>query len=402
MTPPPSLTSPEMAPVWEAIRERLESRGLDNRGRVRLPPLPQRARLAVTTLLGRTPSTQIDLGQIERALIDLEVGSDLPTALRNLGFTPSLERVQRRATRLERTEALAAARHTASNWSEEWAAAWIDDVVRAGLLSRLNARDAASRVEYVRQVLDHLDMSSPEQSISRTDLAAQVLGSSHALDTGTALEAMVSRALERRYPAREAGEDVWELAGVHTDQVSGAALTWALPILPNSGLHGLATSAARARIPVHLTRYALAAHPVHVEAGTTVLVAENPRVVEAAAQRESTIPVITTNGNPSAAVRLLVDQLLHAGAHLRYHGDFDAPGLAICARMHQLGLQPWRMDAHDYTAAVQAASTDGVELPAETRPIGATPWDPRLRDAMEELGRIVHEERLLDDLFQID
>lgn len=402
MTPPPSLTSPEMAPVWEAIRERLESRGLDNRGRVRLPPLTQRARLAVTTLLGRAPTSQIDLGQIERALIDLEVGSDLPTALRNLGFAPSLERAQRRATRLERTEALAAARRAASNWSEEWAAAWIDDVVRAGLLGRLDARDAVSRVEYVRQVLDQLDRSSPEQSISRTDLAAQVLGSSHALDTGTALEAMVSRALERRYPAREPGEDVWELAGVHTDQVSGAALTWALPILPNSGLHGLATSAARARIPVHLTRYALAAHPVHVEAGTTVLVAENPRVVESAVQRESTIPVITTNGNPSAAVRLLIDQLLHAGAHLRYHGDFDAPGLAICARMLQLGLQPWRMDTDGYETAVKAALADGVELPTETRPIGATPWDPRLRGAMEELGRIVHEERLLEDLFQVD
>lgn len=381
-----------------AVRERLESRGLNNRGRVRLPPLAQQARLAMTALLGRVPSTQIDLGQIERALIDLEVGSDLPTALHNLGFDPSPERAQRRATRLERAEALTAARRVTSSWPEEWGAAWIDDVIRAGLLSRLDDRRAVAQVESVRKVLDQLDKSSPDQSISRTDLAAQVLGSSHALDTGTTLEAMVSRALGRQYPDREAGEDIWELAGVHTDQVSGAALTWALPILPSSGLHALAASAARARVPVHLTRYALAAHPVHVKAGTTVLVAENPRVVEAAAQRESTLPVITTNGNPSAAVRLLVDQLVQAGAHLLYHGDFDAPGLAICARMHQLGLQPWRMDTDDYKAAVTAALADGVELPAETRPIGATPWDPGLQGAMEELGRIVHEERLLDDL----
>lgn len=391
-----------MAPVWEAIQERLESRGLDNRGRVRLPPLPQQARLALTTLLGRAPTTQVDLGLIERALIDLEVGPDLPTAMRNLGFAPSLERAQRRAARLQRTEALAAARRATSSWPTEWGDEWIDDVIRAGLLSRLDARQAVAQVESVRRVLDQLDESSPDRSISRTDLGALVLGSSHALDAGTALEAMVSRALALEYAGCEAGEDVWELAGVHTDQVSGAALTWALPILPTSGLHALAASAAQAGVPVHLTRYALTSHPLRVKAGTTVLVAENPRVVEAAAQRGSTRPVITTNGNPSAAVRLLVDQLLDSRAHLLYHGDFDAPGLAICARMQQIGLHPWRMDTDNYESAVTRALADGVELPMETRPIGATPWDPDLKNAMEELGRIVHEERLLDDLLEDD
>jgi uncharacterized protein (TIGR02679 family) len=402
VTPLPSLTSPEMAPVWEAIRDRLESRGLDNRGRVRLPPLPQQARLAMTTLLGRAPTTQVDLGLIERALIDLEVGSDLPAAMRNLGYAPSLERAQRRTERLRRTEALAAARGATRSWPEAWGDEWIDDVIRAGLLSRLDTQQAVTQVHSVRRVLDQLDESSPDRSISRTDLAALVLGSSHALDAGTALEAMMSRALTRKYTDCEAGEDVWELAGVHTDQVSGAALTWALPILPTSGLHALAAAAARARVPVHLTRSALTAHPVHVKAGTTVLVAENPRVVEAAAQWGSTCPVITTNGNPSAAVRLLLDQLLDSSAHLLYHGDFDAPGLAICARMQQIGLHPWRMDTDNYKSAVAAALADGVELPAETRPVGSTPWDPSLQVALTETGRIVHEERLLNDLLEVD
>ena len=77
---------------------------------------------------------------------------------------------------------------------------------------------------------------------------------------------------------------------------------------------------------------------------------------------------------------------------------FDAPGLAICARLHHLGLQPWRMDVASYRAAVEAAVAAGVELPVETRPVGPTPWDPALRDAVAEVGCIVHEERLLDDL----
>ena len=353
-------------------------------------------------LLGRHPTTWVDLGSMERALIELEVGPDLPTALRNLGFAPSPDRAQRRAARLERTEALAAARSAVSSWPEEWAAGWIDDVVRAGSLSGLDARQAVTQVESVRRLLDELDLSSSERSISRTDLAAQVLGSSHALDAGTALEAMVSRALAHEYVEREAADDAWELAGVHSDQVSGAALTWALPVLPTSGLHPLVAAAADTHVPVHLTRYALASHPVHVEAGTTILVSENPRVVEAAAQRGSMRGTITTNGNPSAAVRLPIDQVLGCGARLLYHGDFDAPGLAICARMHHAGLHPWRMDTHHYEAAVEMALADGVVLPVETRRVGATPWDPALESAMERAGRIVHEERLLDDIFGDD
>ena len=68
--------------------------------------------------------------------------------------------------------------------------------------------------------------------------------------------------------------------------------------------------------------------------------------------------------------------------------------------MLQLGLQPWRMDTDDYETAVKAALADGVELPTETRPVGPTPWDPPLQVALTETGRIVHEERLLDDLLQ--
>jgi hypothetical protein len=60
------------------------------------------------------------------------------------------------------------------------------------------------------------------------------------------------------------------------------------------------------------------------------------------------------------------------------------------------------MDTHHYEAAVEMALADGVVLPVETRRVGATPWDPALESAMERAGRIVHEERLLDDIFGDD
>jgi len=148
-------------------------------------------------------------------------------------------------------------------------------------------------------------------------------------------------------------------------------------------------------LPVHLTQFALRCHPVEVPRGTDILVVENPRVVEAAAQLGVATAVVATNGNPSGAVRLLVDQLLTAGASLRYHGDMDAAGLAICGRMAALGLAPWRMGTADYHAALAAAGADGVELPVDPAAAPPTPWDPALQATFDQHRLVVHEERLL-------
>lgn len=90
--------------------------------------------------------------------------------------------------------------------------------------------------------------------------------------------------------------------------------------------------------------------------------------------------------------------MLGCGAHLRYHGDFDVAGLAICARMFRLGLQPWRMSVTDYLEAIDTARKDGIVLPVDEAPPGPTPWDPDLRAVFRQHRLIVHEERLLDEL----
>jgi uncharacterized protein (TIGR02679 family) len=247
-------------------------------------------------------------------------------------------------------------------------------------------------------VLDHLD-EAQAAPMSRVDLAAKVLGSSHALDTGTREEAAVARALVYMLGPAE-HRDLWAQAGVHLDLTSVPVLTWGLPLTDESGLACMTTEAAHAGIPLHLSRFALERYPVKVKPGSRILAVENPRIVEAAAQRRTDVSVVCTNGNPGSAVLLLLGQLRNERADLRYHGDFDAAGLAICERMMRFGLTPWRMDATDYQAALAIADTRGEALTKEKRAPGPTPWDPALQQLFERERRIVHEERLLPSLLE--
>ena len=285
------------------------------------------------------------------------------------------------------------ARAAVRRWPEAWAPEWIDGVIRAGLLRDFDADQALTLLRQVRSVLDYLEQDRPAL-VSRVDLAARVLGSAHALDTGTRVEAAVARALAFRLGAADSRE-LWTQAGVHFDLTSAPVLTWRLPLSDECALAPLAAAALQAGIPLHLSRFALDAYPTVVRRGTDILVVENPRVVEAAAQSRSSTPIISTNGQPSSTVLLLLAQLLAAGAELRYHGDFDVPGFAICARLAGLGLAPWRMGTSDYRAALATADAEGTVLPIDANAPGPTPWDPELERAFDRERRIVHQERLL-------
>ena len=400
MSVPPSLLSAELEGLWARVRERLEAAGVGSRGRLRLPELSSQARLALQGLLGRPPRASVDLGALEAALIRLGVGHDLASALAEFGQPVSQERAARRAARAERREAHAAARKEAGRWPEPWAAEWIDDVIRAGLLRGFDREQAGALLHQVRRILDRLELDRNRHArTSRVDLAAQLLGSAHALDTGTRLEAAIARALRFQLGPAE-GRELWEQAGIHLDLTSAPVLTWGLPLNQGCSLSPLAAAATRAGVPLHLSRFALERHPAAVSQGVRLLVVENPRIVEAAAQARSPTPVISTHGQPASSVLLLLEQLREAGAELRYHGDFDAAGLAICERMTRLGLRPWRMNASDYCGALAAAETEGAELPLDMHPAGPTPWDPGLRGVFEWERRIVHQERLLPELIQ--
>ncbi len=398
MTAPASLRLRELDPLWARVRVRLEARGPGCRGRVPLPELSSSGRLALKTLLGRPLGKTVDLAAVEAGLARLGIGEDLALALSKLGHDVSGEAARRRANRAERKEVRNTARGIACKWPEPWARKWIDEVIRAGILRGFDHEQARELLREVRAVVDHLEQDRPA-SISRVDLAARVLGSAHALDNGTRVEAAVARAIA--FKLGPAGRrDLWAQAGVHFDLTSVPVLTWRLPLTDTCGLSHVAASALDAGIPLHLSRFALEAHPLDVASGSRILVVENPRIVEAAAQRQTPTPIVSTNGSPSSTVLLLLTQLLEAGADLRYHGDFDTAGFAICERMMRLGLAPWRMSAADYRAALAAADVEGAVLPRETLAPGATPWDPALQEEFGEERRIVHQERLLPGLIE--
>ena len=390
-----------MAPLWEAVRNRLERRGIDNRGRIVVPPLAAEARLALGALVQRQPSSQLNLAQLEDGLRRLEVGNELAQALSTLGYPVSPQPAQRRADAAAGRDARGAAREEAARWPEPWAAEWIDSVVRAGVVRGLDAERATELVRRARLVIDTIENEpSPATAPrSRVDLAATVLGDAHALDTGSRLEVAVARALARRLDATDA-RSLWEAAGVHLDLTSAPVLTWNLLLDPRSGLAPLVGAATSAGVALHLSRMALSAHPAEVVAGAEVLVVENPRVVEAAAQARSLRSLVSANGSPSAATQLLVHQLVESGAGVLYHGDFDAAGLTLCARMVDLGVTPWRMTAEHYLSALHAADADDVDLPLDLSTPPPTPWDPALGEAFAIERRVVHEERLLAELIE--
>ena len=116
---------------------------------------------------------------------------------------------------------------------------------------------------------------------------------------------------------------------------------------------------------------------------------ENPQVLQRLAAADVDRPLACTSGNPAAAGSLLLRR-----AVVRYHGDFDWPGIAIARRIIDQGAQPWRLGCADYCEAVE-------RLPAGRRLMltgraETTPWDSGLSPAMMAANVAVHEEAIVD------
>lgn len=403
---------------------------------MRRPDLDPVSELTLRSLLGHAYK-RLDLGRLEDVLVERLIGRDLDDALTRLGHPPSKEAARRRMARTRLADARSALRDAVAPWPESWAQDWADAVIRAGLHGGLDADDVKAVAHDVRQLLDYLDQraasrprSAPRSGggpdlegfpgpptddrpdgvdatrevaspfVSRTDLAAALFGSAHALDPGLRQTAFVTRALRLHVGEDLSGRELWEAAGVQADRVSAPALVWAVPATGRSALAELLRSAAASGLPLHANLLALHRHPVSVPADTPVLAVENPRLVEAAAERGLACCVVATNGNPATAVTTLLDQMRASGATVWYHGDFDAAGLAICRRMHDFGCRPWRMDAEDYEEAVSRAERDGVRLDRDSRACGPTPWDSALEELFGTRRLIVHEEFVLDGVLE--
>lgn len=397
---PDSLRAEELNLLWQKVRQRLDNYGTDRRGRLQLPLLSDSAALTVTSLLDGNRTSTIDLAVLEKALCDCGVGDDLDSALLHLGFAPNPERAATRAASEQRRTARDSVVSEIDGWNEPWSERLAEWLFRSGVMAHADATTAVERVQSVRRLMDYITQN--DEMLARNDLAVKLYGSAHALDDSTPLERCARRALWHMldesidYRQRRL---VWNAAGITTDRVSTPVLTWQLPLQANTSLGKLCAAAQEARVPLHLSLHALTENEIVCRQYTKpVLVVENPRLVEVAAERQLSQSVIAANGNPASSVTTLVQAMVDQGVVLRYHGDFDAAGISICRRMMAMGCKPWRMNKEDYEAALQKAQSMSLQLPEDETPCGETPWDPTLQHSMRALKKVVHEEFLIDEL----
>lgn len=398
------VRDPGLAPVWTTVRDRLERNGIEPRGTVTVSGLDREQRHAVSGLLGRPvvrSTVRVDLEGLDRLVRARAGAAGLVELVQRLDG-PLRDRVAERSAGAAAQQAPFGAART---WLAEhptaaaaaWAEPWLDDLRRSGLLTRAGRQGTAPTV--VVRALDVCEAVLTDPApVARTVLAARVAGDAHALDDGTVLAQLVLRAL-----ARVAGEDVprtaaarralWERHGVSADALSSTCLVLGLRPFGASPLARRLGDAAAAGDPVHVTAWDLGRGDLRVAAGTWVLVCENPRVLEAAAEcHGGAVPVVCTSGMPGLVTLDVLRRLRAGGAELAYHGDFDWPGIGIANRLVAEGCSPWRMSAPDYLAA---ASADG--LPLQGQRVDAV-WDTALGDTMAATGTAVHEEAVLERL----
>jgi uncharacterized protein (TIGR02679 family) len=383
------------------LRRRLRARY--ERGAVRdefiLTDLPVHERRALAGLLGRRTlaagSMRLRRSELDAVLSRAGIADTLRDALEFLDGPIS----DRRADRAARRQSWEAA---FSRTEESRLVALLSDVAGAALVKRLSgsdARHAEALLAQAARVLTRL----PGRGMSLAQLAADVLGDSHGLDSGRAVATIVLRACAADpaidaieaaglQDAEESFRERWARLGVTVNELALPALCLNLPIM-------LTDFALPPGEPLHLSlRRLLRRPPAWAVANREVFVCENSNIVAIAADRlgPACAPLVCTDGMPSAAPQTLLAQLAAGGARLRYHGDFDWAGLTIGNFvMREFGAEPWRFGTADYLAAT---AEQGIALRGGKHVVAQ--WDHGLTDAMTARGVVVHEEGVAEMLIR--
>ncbi|MEO8937777.1 MAG: TIGR02679 family protein [Burkholderiaceae bacterium] len=383
-------------------------------GILRLGALSRPEHEALSLLTGRPPrdakSMQIDIASLDAALRGAGIAASLREALEQLEG-PIVHLASARAVNQAGWSAVVAGcEHPAL-------VDYLHASAAVGLLKRLARNDLAQAqrlLERAGAVLRRL----PAGGMARAQLAAEVLGNAHALDSGQGTAALVLaawRRFERSRPgANHAGEsadktperapderarDLWARAGVLVNALARPALFLNLPMQTSE------TTVGTAGEPNYLSlRRLLRTPPLWTVDQQVVFVCENPNLLAIAADHLGAhcAPLVCTDGMPAAAQRTLLSQLVKAGARLRYHGDFDWPGIQIANHVMRVwGAKPWRLSAVDYENAATSAPHTQRDLAGAD--VSAS-WDAALAPAMQRHGLAIAEEAvaasLLGDLRQ--
>jgi uncharacterized protein (TIGR02679 family) len=276
---------------------------------------------------------------------------------------------------------------------------WAESVVRTGALKRVT--DSAAEAQKIADRLTMLADALPADAQVIGVLAAQLFGDAHALDARSSLGTLgVGLAAALGGSVSGAGaharRDAWASVGVVVDELSSWVLTTGLAGGTESPTARVLAVLTNAGQPAVLTYRQLMVDDVG-RVPALIYVCENPAVVSAAADRmpEHGAPLVCLGGQPGAAAVRLLKMLVGSGAELRYHGDFDAGGMAIARTLaRHVPWQPWRFAAEDYLGAVKSlpdlASFSGV--------VGETPWSTDLSAALDQHRLRVEEEAVLAPL----
>ena len=391
----------ETAWLLERLRARLEQKGTLE-GTVTKQSASTAERMAAARLVGRPvrpgSSAAVSLDQLDAKLRRDAWPAGLESAVLELSG-PVRGPDVRRAEREGWQNVADTLRGIADDRPE--LETWVAAVLRSGTVKRSTASAAAAHVLSLQ--LGVLAQALPVEGIPLGVLAARLFGDAHALDPKTPLGSLAVglAAAATGQPSGSGARwrrDAWQSCGVVVDELSSTVLVLGLPGGLISPTARALASLGEAGQPAVLTYRQLAVDDIG-RAPSLVSVCENPAVIAAAADRFGTaagaVPLVCVNGQPGAAVTRLLTQLVDGGARLRYHGDFDAGGLAIARTVaRSVPWSSWRFGETDYRIACESSLATSVFSGA----VGATPWDSGLAGAMEELRLRVEEESVLADL----
>ncbi|WNE98878.1 TIGR02679 family protein [Streptomyces luomodiensis] len=403
------LTGPGLTRLWEGIRKRLESNGVQATGSLRLAALNTQERNDLSLLLGKpltSAAVTVRLDVLDARLRASAAGLGLRDTLEELG--PPL--TDRRAARADATarrdqvwSSLASSLDASPLAGQEWPRRWYDLLRRAGIPRGVTPDAAIRTFQQAVQVLTVL--LGPERSgnaLGRGELAAMTTGSAHGLDDGTWLARLVQRGVALAHgtelPDDAAGRRaLWRLVSVTPDEVSSTVLTYGLRPAGEGWRECALRERAKHHAETHLTPRDLHSLRLRLPAGTLIHICENPRVVEAAADAACVRPLVCTSGSAATVVVTLLDALAATGCRFAYHGDFDWPGIVLANRViRRYDAVPWRMGTADYEHLVARSQAEGIpQLALDGRPVSAD-WDSDLAPAMTALGVALHEEATLD------
>ena len=390
-----------------AARRSLERTGGGLAGSVSVSRPTDAERRAIIGITGqyrdtRTARVTVRLADLDSAVRET-TGHGLPELLAEFGGPLRDRSAERSALAADRETAIRAAEESSLHVTCAWYRDWLTEIARDGSLTKLVKQGEQARLAQAVRVLEYLT-GCAGGPVLLPALAAEVTGDTKALNHGTVTSTLVLRALAVRAGAgrpetAEERRELWEASGVVPDDLASRVLVLNVPG-EGRGLGEWLAGAARLGVPFYVTLHQLMTLPLVVHS-MVVFACENPAVLRRAAAElgAGSAPLVCAEGQPSAAFHQLAAALGSGGGELRYHGDFDWPGLAIASSvMRRHGARPWRMSAADYAAGVR----NGAEHVRLTGPPQPTPWDRALGEIMVATGRVIYEESvagaLINDL----